>query len=142
MSSWLRRAVALLALAALVVAAIYVVRGGRERSLQAADSAWPAYNGHVSGDHYSALQQIDRDNVVRLQLAWRHDNDGSAETQTNPLVIGRTMYAYNARANIIALDAASGRELWKFDAGVRASGPHRGLVYWTDGRQARLLASA
>jgi quinoprotein glucose dehydrogenase len=109
-------------------------------SASAADDNWPAYGGHVTGDHYSALTQFNRDNVTQLQLAWRHDNEGTAETQTNPLVIGRTLYAYNAKANVIALDGATGRELWKFDAGVHASGPHRGLAYWTDGRESRLLA--
>jgi quinoprotein glucose dehydrogenase len=136
----LPRGAAALAVAALTAAVVGGVLTGCGSGRSAADQAWPAYNGHLDGDHYSSLAQINRATVQRLQLAWRHDNDGPAETQTNPLVIGRTLYSYNAHANVIALDGATGRELWKFDAGVRASGPHRGLAWWTDGKSARLLA--
>ena len=55
---------------------------------------WPAYNGGVNGDHYSALAQINRGNVAHLQMAWRYDTGSAGDIQTNPLIVDRTLYAY------------------------------------------------
>ena len=101
---------------------------------------WPVYGGDRAGTHYSPLTQINRANVSTLAEAWRFESREAGETETTPLVIGRTLYAYTAGLNVVALDAGTGTLLWKFDAGVRASGPHRGLSYWTDGKEARLFA--
>lgn len=109
-------------------------------SLHAAAVDWPVYNGDRSGSHFSALTQIDRGNVARLQEVWRYEGGGTGETETNPLIVGRTLFAYTASMNVVALDAATGRQLWRFDSGVRAGGAHRGLTYWTDGKEARLFA--
>ena len=108
---------------------------------QASDLGWETYGGHASGDRYSPLKQITKANVHRLQLAWRFDLDGGESPQTNPLIVGRTLYAYTPAINVIALDAVSGKQLWKFDAGVRGSGPQRGMAYWRHGSEARLFAS-
>ena len=106
----------------------------------AAAADWPVYNGDRAGTHYSALTQIDRGNVEHLQEVWRYEGGGSGETETNPLIVGSMLFAFTAAMNVVALDATSGRELWRFDAGLRAGGAHRGLTYWTDGKQARLFA--
>jgi quinoprotein glucose dehydrogenase len=101
---------------------------------------WPVYGGDRAGTHYSGLTQINRSNVTNLQEAWRYEFKEGGESQTNPLMVGRTLYAYTPSLKVIALDAATGRLKWSFDAGVRASGPHRGLTYWTDGKESRLFA--
>lgn len=110
--------------------------------------SWPAYNGGKDGDHYSRLAQINRANVGRLRVAWTYDTGEKGGIQTNPLVIGRTLYAFTPSLEVIALDAATGRLLWKFSPGTGASGsgdlgfaqPSRGLSWWTDGRESRLFA--
>jgi quinoprotein glucose dehydrogenase len=115
---------------------------------------WPVYNGNLAGDHYSALSRINRSNVNQLKITWRFDA-GKGLLETNPLIIGKTLYAYTPKQNVIALDAETGRLKWKFDPGsvnqrLAASfsywgnvseQPTRGLSYWTDGKEPRLFTS-
>src|SRR5579872_6518886 len=65
------------------------------------DVDWPAYNGGPDGDHYSALKQINRANVHRLGVAWRFDTGETGQIQTNPLIVGRTLYAYTPSQKVI-----------------------------------------
>ncbi len=101
---------------------------------------WPAYNGNIDGDHYSALSQINRANVAQLKVAWQFDTGEKGNLETNPLIVGRTVYASTFSGKVIALDAATGKLLWQFDSGVKNSQPSRGFAYWTDGAEARLFA--
>jgi quinoprotein glucose dehydrogenase len=103
-------------------------------------TGWTAYNGGPDGDHYSALTQINRDNVQNLKLAWRFDSGEKGNIQTNPLIIGRTLYTYTPTQKVVALDAATGKLKWKFDSGIPGNQPARGVAYWTDGKQGRILA--
>ena len=105
----------------------------------AQDSAvWSAYG--PDGDHYSTLKQIDRGNVHSLKTAWSFDTGEKGNIETNPLIVGGTLYAYTPSQKVIALDAASGKLKWKFDSGIAGTQPARGLTYWTDGSHARILA--
>lgn len=101
---------------------------------------WPVYGGEAAGDHYSSLSQIDRANASQLRVAWRFDTGERGAMETSPLIVGRVLYAYTASQKVIALDAATGKLLWKFDSGVAGTAPARGLAYWSDGRQSRLFA--
>lgn len=102
---------------------------------------WSAYGGHVTADHYSPLTQINAANVKDLKVAWTFNSgEAGGGMQTNPLVIGRTLYAYTSSLKVIALDAGTGNLLWKFDSGVGGQQPARGLAFWTDGHESRLLA--
>jgi quinoprotein glucose dehydrogenase len=110
---------------------------------------WPAYGGHNSGDRYSELSQITRTNVRNLKLAWKFETNEFGESQTNPLMIGRTLYAYTPGLKVIALDGATGAPMWTFDPGIHGvavapgvtfTGPDRGMAYWHSGRESRLLA--
>ena len=101
---------------------------------------WPVYGGQLASDHYSPLTQINRHNVGELRRAWVFDTGEKGALETSPLVIGRVLYAYTSSQKVIALDAVSGKLLWKFDSGVVGTGPMRGLAYWTNGKQSRLLA--
>jgi quinoprotein glucose dehydrogenase len=103
------------------------------------ETGWPVYGGR-NGDRYSSLTQIDRSNVGDLEVAWRFETGEAGESQTHPIVVGRKLFGYTPDLDVIALDAASGALLWRFDAGLRASGPHRGLAHWQGGGEARLLA--
>ncbi len=133
-------------LAAFCAAGIWL--GKHHSALAAGDRAkgtpanvdWHEYNGGVNGDHYSPLTQIDRSNVSRLQPAWTFDTGERGGIQTNPLILGHVLYAYTPKQKIFALDAATGKQLWRFEPGIDGTQPVRGLAYWTDGTHGRLLA--
>ena len=101
---------------------------------------WPVYGGQEAGDHYSALTQINRTNVSQLAEVWRFDSQESGGLETSPIVVGRMLYAYTATQKVIALDAATGRLIWKFDSGVKGTQPTRGVSYWTDGKRGVIFA--
>jgi quinoprotein glucose dehydrogenase len=101
----------------------------------AADSAdWPAYLGDKQRSLYSPLTQIDRTNVSQLKVAWTYDTGDKGEYQANNLIIGGVLYTPSPTRKVIALDAASGREIWKWDPAKERSGAgkgrQRGLVFW------------
>jgi quinoprotein glucose dehydrogenase len=107
-------------------------------------TTWSTYLGNADGSHYTALKQINRANVSRLQVAWSYES-GAWPYAFNPIVVGRTMYVLAKNTSIVALDAATGKELWTYRS--RNLGPrmeaHRGINYWqsSDGSDKRLLIS-
>lgn len=111
------------------------------QSGNATDTEWSAYGGPGS-NRYSPLAQIDRTNVGKLQVAWTFDaNEGPGGTQTQPLVVGGSLYIVTPKHNFAALDAATGRQLWRFESGVTGRGANRGLAYWSKGTERRLFVS-
>ncbi len=133
----------------LAVLAIFVWRGSRATILAAPAGApverrarqdWPVYGGESSGDRYSPLRQINRTNVKQLRMAWKFDVGTEGGLQTNPLIVGRTLFIYTPSQKVVALDGVTGKQLWTFDAGIPAPQPNRGFSYWTDGKESRLFA--
>ncbi len=104
------------------------------------ESDWSAYGGQRAQNRYSALRQINRSNVKQLKLAWTFDTGEKGELQTNPLVIGGTVFACSPSQKIIALDGATGKLMWTFSSGKPGLQPTRGLSYWTDGSERILFA--
>jgi quinoprotein glucose dehydrogenase len=109
---------------------------------------WAVYGGGPESRRYSTLRQIRRENVRRLKVAWTFETGDAfegSEMQCNPLVIDGRLFATTPKANVIALDAATGALLWRFDPheGRKVLGRirNRGLTHWTDGRSARLFVA-
>ncbi len=113
---------------------------------------WPSYHGNNANHHYSPLAQIDASNFNKLEVAWRikTDNFGTRpeyKLEGTPLMVGGVMYATaGTRRAVIALDAATGELRWVHGEpeGARgAAAPRqlsgRGLAFWTDGRDQRVL---
>ena len=100
------------------------------------DVDWPEYLGGKERDLYSSLDQINRTNVAQLQIAWTYDTGNAAEYQANNLIVDGVLYSPTATRKVIALDAASGTELWQWDPAKEHTGPgsprQRGLVYWAN----------
>ncbi len=115
------------------------------RRVQAAKSPkptqqdWATYGGAPENDHYSPLAQINRRNVKQLTVAWSFDTGEAGGLQTSPLEVEGVLYGITPTQKIFALDAITGKLLWKFDSGIRGTQPDRGLSYWADGKEKRLL---
>jgi quinoprotein glucose dehydrogenase len=121
---------------------------------------WPAYSGDKASTKYSPLDQINKDNVGNLKIAWRRsgmpeelrglypDAQASANYQHTPLMVGGLLYVSTAVGVVAALDPASGRTVWTDTLPPRpdGQGPTRGnstrsLAYWADGGDARIIAN-
>ena len=100
---------------------------------------WPVYGGETEDDHYSPLKEIHRGNVGKLQIVWTFDTHEKGGLQTQPLIVGRTLYGLTPSQKVIALDAGTGKLQWSFDSGVVGTQPDRGLTYWHDGNERRLF---
>ena len=135
------RLVKLAALVAGVCITAIAALGGAGSS-KSADKAtthdWPIYGG-TENNHFSPLAQINRTNVKQLSVAWSFDSEESGGLQTSPLEVDGVLYGITPSQKIFALDAATGKLLWKFDSGIKGTQPDRGLAYWTDGKQRRIL---
>lgn len=102
----------------------------------AQDADWQVYLGGKDRDLYSSLAQIDRENVSQLKVAWTYETGDAAEYQANNLIVNGVLYTPTSTRKVIALDAATGDELWQWDPANEHSGAgsprQRGLVYWTN----------
>ena len=92
---------------------------------------WPIYGGSAENQHYSPLAQINKSNVKQLQVAWSYDTEESGGLQTSPIEVNGVLYGISPTQKIFALDAATGKLMWKFDSGIVGTQPDRGLAYWS-----------
>lgn len=100
---------------------------------------WPVYGGGPENTHYSSLAQINRANVRSLAVAWSFDTEEKGGLQTSPLIVDGVLYGITPTQKVFALDAASGKVLWRFDSGVKGTQPDRGLAYWSSKSDRRIL---
>ena len=137
----------------LVAAVLLPVLAGAPREEPAPPTDWRSHGGDPGHTQYSPLAQVHRGNVGRLEVAWVYPSggarpDGRSQIQCNPVVVDGVLYGSSPRLEFFALDAATGRPLWTFDpfaaSGEKESalGVNRGVVYWADGGERRLLVSA
>jgi len=107
------------------VAALMAQSGGG-RGAAKPYTTWTAYQGGSHSAQYSALDQINKANVSRLEVAWTYPVNGTIVF--NPIVVDNVMYVQGTGNAIVALDAATGKEIWRH-ANQGAIGA-RGLNYW------------
>ena len=100
---------------------------------------WPVYGGSPEYLHYSSLSKINRSNAKQLQVAWTYDTGEQGGLQTSPLVVDGVLYGITPTQKIFAVDAATGKELWKFDSGIKGMQPDRGLACWSDTNDKRIF---
>ncbi|MFT4638794.1 MAG: quinoprotein glucose dehydrogenase [Verrucomicrobiales bacterium] len=111
---------------------VHIIVGSMVASAQNAD--WPVYLGGKERNLYSFLDQINPENVSQLEVAWTYETGHRAEYQANNLIVDGVLYTPTPTREVIALDAATGKELWKWDPAKdgpgKGGGRQRGLVYW------------
>jgi quinoprotein glucose dehydrogenase len=116
---------------------------------------WPVYGGDDGGSKYSPLEQINRSNVSTLKLAWEWKsgevrmpefNSTPGPFEGTPIMIDGVLYFPSSYYRVIALDPATGRELWTYDPKAYQDGPdpntrysHRGVAAWRDGDKLRIF---
>ena len=76
---------------------------------------WPSYGNNVGGSRYSPLDQINRDNVSELEVAWTYRTNAGGSFKATPLQVGELLYVCTGGNRVIALDADSGELRWQFD---------------------------
>lgn len=103
-------------------------------------SDWYEYQGGPERNQYTTLDQIDTSNVDQLEVAWEYHTQDTGEIQTNPVIVDDTLYGMTATVQPFALNAATGEEYWRKEGeGPNEFNSNRGLVYWEEGSDRRIL---
>ena len=144
-TSWLLRLVPLACLLSLSTTPVVGQSG-------ATKDEWRTYGGDLANTRYSPLDQINADNFKNLEIAWRFKTDNLGprpefQLEGTPLMANGVVYATaGTRRAVVALDAATGELLWIHSEREGARGTNaprqlsgRGLAYWSDGRDQRIL---
>jgi quinoprotein glucose dehydrogenase len=115
------------------------------------DGQWPNYGGDLGSTKYSSADQINKDNVKDLAVAWRWESPDAAivgddrrknpgSYKATPIMVDGTLYAVSGFSIVVALNPETGEEKWRYDPKVHEGGRPtnlgfntRGLCYWTDG---------
>ncbi len=111
---------------------------------QVAYRGWAQWGGSSENLHYSSNKSLTPANVTKLKLSWTYDAGDAfpgSDMQSNPIVINGVMYTSTPTLKVVAVDLATGKEIWKYDGlqGQRATHRNRGVTYWTDGKEARIF---
>ena len=109
---------------------------------------WNEYLGDKARTHYSSLNQINKFNVKTLIKVWEYksgdlNGKNTTQIQCSPIVIDSILYGTNPVTKLFAINAKTGKELWKFDHGQDVGpgwwGVNRGLIYWDDKADGRII---
>jgi quinoprotein glucose dehydrogenase len=107
-----------------------VALGGQAAPARQPYTTWSDYGGSADSMQYSALTQINKSNVQQLQLAWFYPvPERKGNFGFNPLIVDGVMYVLGPRDAIVALDAATGRQIWAHAIENESPG-NRGINYW------------
>jgi quinoprotein glucose dehydrogenase len=128
----------------LMLALVFLVAGAaatdaQKRPAPRSFNTWGEYLGGPDSSQFSSLKQINKSNVASLEVAWTYPTGDMRTYRFNPIVVDGVMYVLAKNNSVVALDAATGKELWAH-ANVGAVG-ERGMNYWenADRSDRRLL---
>jgi len=118
----------------------------------AANTDWRSYGSNLANHRYAPLDQINASNFKNLEIAWRFKTENLGprkefQFESTPLIVKGVMYSTaGTRRAAVAIDAATGEMLWMHSENEGPRGQNaprllsgRGLAYWTDGREERIL---
>src|SRR5450432_1100173 len=130
--------------------------GEKDKKEMRKDQAdWPVYGGNISGNRYSILNQIQINNVNRLEIAWSYNSEPGltgipatkihSEMECQPIVVNGILFGTSPGLKLFALNAATGKKIWVFDP-FNNINPRittcRGVMYWENGSDKRILFTA
>lgn len=111
-----------------------------DASVEYGTKEWREYLGGPERNHYSPLEQITKENVQQLTAAWEYHTQDSGQIQCNPIIVDGVLFGMTATTRPFALDAATGKEIWKgASEGPDNFSTSRGVAYWEDGDDKRIL---
>jgi PQQ enzyme repeat len=91
---------------------------------------WPIYGRDPGGSRYSMPAQVNVKNVATLRRAWTyHTGERGRSLETTPIVVDNVLYFSTQNQKIVALEADTGKEIWKYDPKSNTR-EHRGVAYW------------
>ena len=108
-----------------------LVAGGEIQALDRTHRMWREYGGSADSAQYSALKQINRSNVNKLEIAWIYPTGDSNKYFFNPIMVSGLVYVLAKNNSIVALDASTGKEIWVHptDRDTKLI-TNRGINYW------------
>src|SRR5437588_2454597 len=114
-----------------VAAGALLILAAEPRATAQNHKTWRDYGGAADSSQYSALAQINRSNVSRLEIAWTYPTGDNNKYFFNPIVVDGVMFVLARNNSIVALDAATGKEIWVHAAehGTTVI-TNRGINYW------------
>jgi quinoprotein glucose dehydrogenase len=131
---------------------LVLVTGQAAAQQGAAKGEWRTYGGDLASTRYAPLDQINKANFNQLEVAWRFKTDALGprpefNLQSTPLMVDGVVYSTaGTRRAVVALNAATGELLWMHSENEGKRGENaprqlsgRGLAYWSDGKEARIL---
>ncbi len=121
------------------IAVILIISAGCKNDSENTHTTWTDYGGGPDQSKYVALDEINKANVSELQVAWKYSTDDDRVYQWNPIVVDSIMYVLAKNNSLVALNAATGKEIW-IHANLRGIAG-RGINYWEskDRKDRRLL---
>ena len=136
------------------LAAMLMVAAAASLEADQKDTDWPTYGNDPGSSKYAPLDQINRDNVADVTVAWQwespdnhHDSSHTpGQYKSTPIKIGNRLFVSTSLGLVAAIDAITGRQLWVFDTGTWEDGRptnlgfnHRGVAYWQGNGKRRIL---
>jgi len=144
----------------IVLPIVLAAAGGLESHAQSVRQSdvveWPHFGADLAATRYSPLEEIHRSNVADLAVAWRWTSPDGAiagtrklragQFKATPIMVAGVLYTSTSLSQVAAIDAATGETLWTHDPKSYERGrpansgfQHRGVAYWTDGTDARII---
>lgn len=118
----------------------FVSCDSEEKKISYGSNEWREYLGGPERNHYSPLDQITKENVTNLKVAWEYHSGDSGQIQCNPIIVDGVLYGMTATTRPFALDAATGKEIWIAEKEKSNSfSTSRGVAYWEKADDKRIL---